>query len=107
MQSSRSSKRTATGDAIAEIDQMTGEWSQMKMVWERQQHKEGASSCGPDTVLDTMVVLNEVVAEHPITKVNYWKAAHKFQDRTKAKIFIGMEPSKRVGWLLRGINMGW
>jgi hypothetical protein len=107
MHSSRNSKRTATGDAIVEIDRMTGEWSEMKMDWERKQHKEGASSRGPDTVLDAMAILNEVAAEHPITEVNYWKAAHTFQNRAKAKIFIGMEPTKRVGWLLIGINMDW
>jgi hypothetical protein len=105
MQSSRSSKRTATSDAQTEIDRMTGEWSTMKMDWERKQRKEEASSRGPDTVLDAMAVLNEVVAEYPISEVNYWKAAHTFQDRVKAKIFIGMEPNKRVGWLLRGIKM--
>jgi ligand-binding SRPBCC domain-containing protein len=77
----------------------------MKMDWERKQRKEGASSRGPDTMLDEMAVLNEVAAEHPITEVNYWKAAHTFQDQAKAKIFNGMEPSKRVGWLLRGINI--
>jgi hypothetical protein len=33
---------------------------------------------GADTVLDAMTVLNEVVAEYPISEVNYWKAAHTF-----------------------------
>jgi hypothetical protein len=105
MQSSQSSKRTATSDAATEIDRMTGEWSAMKMDWERKQRKEGASSRGPGTVLNAMAILNEVTAEHPIKEVNYWKAAYTFQDRVKVEIFIRTEPSKRVGWMLRGINM--
>jgi hypothetical protein len=95
MQSSWSSKWTATGDAAAEIDRMMGEWSEMKMVWEQKQRKEVASSCGPDTVLDAMVVLNEVATEHPVMEVNYWKAA--IHSKTELK------PRSSLGWsLVRG-----
>lgn len=44
-----------------------------------------------------MTVLNDVVAEHLVTEENYWRVANSFTDRTKARVFIGMELMKRVG----------
>ncbi len=52
-----------------------------------------------------MAVLNDVVAEHPVTEENYFRAANFFTNMTKARVFIGMEPMKRVGWVMREINI--
>jgi hypothetical protein len=52
-----------------------------------------------------MVVLNDVVTEHPVTEKNYWRAANSFTNKTKARVFIGMDPMKRVRWVMRVINI--
>jgi hypothetical protein len=67
--------------------------------------KESSATSKPDVIAEAMTVLNDVVAEHLVTEENYWRAANSFTDRTKARVFIGMDPIKRVGWVMRGINM--
>jgi len=61
--------------------------------------KGSAASSRPDIVAEAMTLPNEVVEE------NYWRATNSFTDKNKAKIFIGMEPLKRVGWVMRVINI--
>jgi hypothetical protein len=50
-----------------------------------------------------MAVLNDVVAEHPVTEENYFRAANFFTNMTKARVFIGMELMKRVRWSCEGL----
>lgn len=52
-----------------------------------------------------MAVLNDVVAEHLMTEENYWRAANSFTNKTNARVFIGMDPMKRVRWVMRVINI--
>jgi len=108
-QSSRSNKRTVTTTTDLEIEKWSDEWSEMGKIFNKglanleKANGEG-SSRDPDLALHAMVLLNEAIAETPVLEENYWKAAHSFMDQQKTKIFIGMTPDMRVGWLQRGIN---
>jgi hypothetical protein len=59
--------------------------------------KGSSTTSRPDVIAEAMAVLNDVVTEHLVTEENYWRAANSFTARTKARVFIGMEPMKRVG----------
>jgi hypothetical protein len=105
-----SSKRTYMTTEDLEVGKMSGEWSEMKREFDLLNCKlrtaKGSSATSrPDTIAEAMVVLNDVVAEHPVSEENYWRAANSFTDRKKAWVFIGIDPIKRVGWVMRGINM--
>jgi hypothetical protein len=102
LQSSRSNKRTNTTTEDLEVGKMSSEWSEIKREFDQLQcnlrtAKGSAATSRPDVIVEAMAVLNDVVAEHPVTEENYWRVANSFTDRTKARIFIGMEPIKRVG----------
>jgi hypothetical protein len=108
--SSRSSKRTNTTSEELEVGKMSGEWSEMKREFDLlncklRTAKGSFATSKPDVIAEAMAVLNDVLAKHPVTEENYWRAANSFTDRTKARVFIGMDPIKRVGWVMRGINM--
>jgi len=110
LESSRSSKRTNTTTEDLEVGKMSGEWSEMKREFDLLNCKlrtaKGSSATSrPDVIAEAMAVLNDVVAEHPVIEENYWRAANSFSDKTKARVFIGMDPIKRMGWVMRGINM--
>jgi hypothetical protein len=110
LKSSRSSKRTNTTNEDLEVGKMSGEWSEMKREFDLlhcnlRTAKGSSATSRPDVIAEAMAVLNDVVAEHPVTEENYWRAANSFTGRTKARVFIGMEPMKRVGWVMRGINI--
>jgi hypothetical protein len=110
LKSSRSSKRTNTTIEDLEAGKMYGEWLEMKREFDLlhcnlRATKGSSAASRPDVIAEAMAVLNDVVAEHPVTEENYWRAANSFTDRTKASVFIGMEPMKRVGWVMREINI--
>jgi len=110
LNSSRSSKRTNTTTEDLELGEMSGEWSKMKREFDLlncklRTAKGSFATSKPDVIAETMTVLNDVVAEHPVTEENYWRAANSFTDGTNARVFIGMDPINRVGWVMRGINM--
>jgi hypothetical protein len=102
LKSSRSSKRTNTTTEDLEVGKMSSEWSEMKIEFDLlhcnlRKAKGSSATSRPDVIAEAMAVLNDVVAEHPVKEGNYWRAANSFTDRTKARVFIGMDPIKRVG----------
>jgi hypothetical protein len=107
--SQRSSKRTATRSTDPEVEKWSDEWSEMRRHFNKGLANLGkgngeGSSRESDLTLQAMALLNEANAETPVPEENYWKAAHSFIDKHKAKIFISMAPEMRVAWLQRGIN---